>query len=75
MNEYSIRLAKPHCEKCHKPKSGSEPIVILEVPVIPTKDDIIEAMRTQNSASNLRSRLTGIMHSNLAGSPDNEEDI
>ena len=20
MNEYSIRLAKPHCEKCHNPK-------------------------------------------------------
>ncbi len=20
MNEYSLRLAKPHCEKCHKPK-------------------------------------------------------
>lgn len=22
MNEYAIRLAKPHCEKCHKPKVG-----------------------------------------------------
>lgn len=21
MNEYSLRLAKPHCENCHKPKS------------------------------------------------------
>jgi hypothetical protein len=20
MNEYAIRLAKPHCEKCHNPK-------------------------------------------------------
>lgn len=20
MNEYSIRLAKPHCDNCHKPK-------------------------------------------------------
>ncbi len=22
MNEYSIRLAKPHCENCHKPKNS-----------------------------------------------------
>lgn len=21
MNEYSLRLAKPHCENCHKPKN------------------------------------------------------
>lgn len=28
MNEYSIRLAKPHCEKCHKPKNPEIPLVI-----------------------------------------------
>lgn len=22
MNEYSLRLTKPHCEKCHKPKKN-----------------------------------------------------
>lgn len=31
MTEYSLRLAKPHCEACHKPKnngdSDSEPII------------------------------------------------
>lgn len=26
MNEYSMRLAKPHCEKCHSPK-GSKKII------------------------------------------------
>lgn len=25
MNEYSIRLARPHCEKCHKSKDGVSP--------------------------------------------------
>ena len=28
MNEYSLRLAKPHCENCHKPKIDSSPVVI-----------------------------------------------
>lgn len=23
MNEYSIRLVKPHCQKCHEPKKGT----------------------------------------------------
>jgi len=77
MNEYSIRLAKPHCEKCHKPKSSHEDkdIITLQVPVLPTKEDIMEAIRTQSSARDLRSRLIGVIHSNLAGQPDNEEDI
>lgn len=25
MNEYSLRLAKPHCENCHKPKKSILP--------------------------------------------------
>ena len=24
MNEYSVRLAKPHCEKCHQPKASKD---------------------------------------------------
>lgn len=78
MNEYSIRLAKPHCEKCHKPKSNRDEdrdIITLQVPVLPTKEDVMEAIRTQSSARDLRSRLMGVMHGNLAGQPDNEEDI
>ncbi len=35
LTEYSIRLAKPHCEKCHKPKHTStevaENIAVLEM--------------------------------------------
>lgn len=44
MNEYSIRLAKPHCEGCHQPKivnnsvdsitgdsyNGEQPLTLLE---------------------------------------------
>ena len=31
MTDYSIRLAKPHCEDCHKPKSSST--MEVEIPV------------------------------------------
>lgn len=34
MNEYSIRLAKPHCDNCHKPKDIH--VKKDEIPVIPT---------------------------------------
>lgn len=30
MTEYSLRLAKPHCEKCHKPKGGVIPYHNIE---------------------------------------------
>lgn len=26
MNEYSLRLAKPHCDSCHRPKESEPPI-------------------------------------------------
>lgn len=29
MNEYSIRLAKPHCEDCHKSKDGVVPAMVI----------------------------------------------
>lgn len=31
MNEYSLRLAKPHCEACHKPKGVKESLNDLMV--------------------------------------------
>lgn len=30
MNEYSVRLAKPHCEKCHQPKNKDNVIFSKE---------------------------------------------
>lgn len=38
MNEYSLRLSKPHCENCHKPKkidtTLDEIIVPETIPVL-----------------------------------------
>lgn len=61
LNEYSIRLAKPHCDACHKPKNA----LIEEVIVTP----VIEAA-TDNSISDLKSRLAHAVHST-----DDEGDI
>jgi hypothetical protein len=33
MNEYSLRLSKPHCEACHKPKKE------VDYPVVGTLDE------------------------------------
>ncbi len=40
MSEYSLRLAKPHCENCHKPKndpesldSETQPVDIVRAPI------------------------------------------
>jgi hypothetical protein len=47
MNEYSIRLAKPHCQDCHKIKStgkgeGEEPVVLTpSIPSIALKDRLL----------------------------------
>ena len=73
MNEYSIRLAKPHCEKCHKPKWNS--LSLDEIETI--KNEIKEFIpdKQPSAVENLRSRLAGVMHGNLAGKPDDEEDI
>lgn len=32
MNEYSIRLAKPHCEDCHKSKDAPDSIPLSDIP-------------------------------------------
>lgn len=79
MNEYSVRLAKPHCEKCHKPKTES--MSMEEIKTVEKEIKEIERFvpaqpkPTANTLNDLRSRLTGIVHGNLAGKPDNEEDI
>lgn len=36
LNEYSLRLAKPHCEDCHKPKKN--------VDVFPTIEETTDAL-------------------------------
>lgn len=63
MNEYSIRLAKPHCEKCHKPKTTSydaetpinpeivrAPIPLPVEPLSGERTDVISSMRNRMRA-------------------------
>lgn len=64
MNEYSIRLAKPHCSDCHKPKNeiNEEPVAVMTVPIVatyPNKSGTITSI--PNSASDLRSRLSSVV--------------
>ena len=35
MNEYSLRLSKPHCDNCHRPKGIQEPIDEILIPSFP----------------------------------------
>jgi len=72
MNEYSIRLAKPHCEKCHKPK------FIEAFGEMPGKEEVEVSkplLGSSDAVSNLRSRLSGVTHGNLMAQPDDEGDI
>lgn len=39
MNEYSLRLAKPHCDNCHKPKNQTE--IILNSAALGGKTDTL----------------------------------
>lgn len=36
MNEYTIRLAKPHCESCHKNKTDEAPHIEEPTPAVET---------------------------------------
>lgn len=90
MNEYSIRLAKPHCDECHKSKDAGEVIVSPSLPDIAyVPDEVIvnaipEAMKerindalSNDSATELKNRLShAVSHANphLIATPD-EDDI
>lgn len=45
LNEYSIRLVKPHCEACHKPKSlkdHDQNFIMSETPIMSEADAVAE---------------------------------
>jgi hypothetical protein len=67
MSEYSIRLAKPHCDDCHKPK-GALPEVAM-----PTNGPLHAVVyeNANDTASSLRGRLSSV----LQGKADDEGDI
>lgn len=75
MNEYSVRLAKPHCEKCHKPKeplsfnAESQPIEVVMAPIPVNSNSEPKA----DSVLDLRGRLAGITNHGLMATPDGED--
>lgn len=74
MNDYSVRLAKPHCSDCHKPKNQKfvepEPDIPLSNPFKPLAPIITEPEIKRDSLTEMRNRLSGI-HAR----PDDEGDI
>ncbi len=74
MTEYSVRLAKPHCEACHKPKvSMIQPIEEPEVePLDEPLQTPVELDKPMPSLQELRSRFA---HSSLMGKADDEGDL
>ncbi len=59
LNEYSLRLVKPHCSKCHKPKGNDIPLNDL---VSPSSNSIIDniplslADRLSNTINNAQTK-------------------
>jgi hypothetical protein len=48
MTEYSLRLAKPHCENCHKPKNGIPREETHSAPLMPIESLTERLNRTIN---------------------------
>jgi hypothetical protein len=69
MNDYSLRLAKPHCENCHKPKNIDD----IKDPI---KDDVIDNdMKLEPKVPELS--LAAKLHQTIqdAKQKEKEEDI
>lgn len=67
MNEYSIRLAKPHCINCHNKKNKSNANT-MERESRPTINKLAD-----NTISDLSSRLSSINQTRTAEDDDNED--
>ena len=52
MTEYTVRLAKPHCEGCHKPKGGIDdsPLLELDGVIIPVQPAVVSLRERLNAA-------------------------
>ena len=57
MNEYSIRLAKPHCDKCHKPKGEIKHVHEPNTPIPATISVQEEALKDDVEGLSLLDRL------------------
>lgn len=66
LSDYAIRLAKPHCENCHKPKTFSPDIetdsnIKILTTTLPLAIEPLSGERTRDTASDLRSRLSSVL--------------
>lgn len=53
MTDYSVRLAKPHCDNCHKSKEPIEPVVETHEPEVMTVNPVVHI-------SDLRQRFNSL---------------
>ena len=60
LGDYAIRLAKPHCDNCHKPKVDKTQHTLDEYSIDHTKF-ALEPVITSPVISDLKSRLSGLM--------------
>lgn len=56
MSEYSLRLAKPHCDACHKPKNDTK-IPWIHEPTETEKEAVIELANNLSLAERLQQTI------------------
>lgn len=73
MNEYSVRLVKPHCTDCHKYKDDTNAIATIkvEIPSINERRKAVE-LPTINTTLSLKERLLASIGQSL---PENDQSI
>lgn len=71
MNEYALRLAKPHCPDCQKDRSG-KPLPKTE---ITTKYKFDIHRGETNATTNLRQRLLSTIGESIRGTPTEKDDL
>lgn len=69
MDEYSLRLAKPHCSACHQPKNKKEVSEDASIRIIvdDSKEEVtilpsVETSEANDSLQSLRDRLNKAIH-------------
>jgi len=72
MDEYSLRLAKPHCAACHKPKGLKEPLDEI-IPTFTTED--FEPVHLAEQQMSLSERLQATIQSAKRAVIEQDEEI
>lgn len=75
MNEYSIRLAEPHCEDCHRVKVSLPPLPELGVKYDKI-EDLAAGLANEAPEQSLSERLKRVVnHTQLDMSDDGEDEL